>query len=278
MDIKAFLEFVLVYGITVADVLGAFLVLVVAKLLLWLINNVLLKRFFHRKHIDPGRQHALRQFLSYIIWVLAVVVILEMIGVSSMIFASSAALLVGVGLGLQDTFKDLISGIVILVEGTIEVGDVIEVDGLVARVNNIGLRTSNVETRDRVSILIPNSRLVVEKVINWSHNNSYTRFNISVGVAYGSDLDLVQRLLLEAANAHAKVLRQPAASVQFKNFGDSSLEFELYFFSEEFFRIEPVKSDIRLTIDRLFRENKVAIPFPQRDLWLRNPEALEAKS
>lgn len=166
MDFQTFLELIIIYGITVADVLGALIVILLAKFLLWLINQILLRRFFQQKQIDQGRQHALRQFLSYIIWALAVFIILDMIGISSMIWASSAALLVGVGLGLQDTFKDLISGIVILVEGTIEVGDIIEVDGLVARVNKIGLRTSHVETRDRVSILIPNSRLVVEKVIN----------------------------------------------------------------------------------------------------------------
>lgn len=272
MDFQTFLELIIIYGITVADVLGALIVILLAKFLLWLINQILLRRFFQQKQIDQGRQHALRQFLSYIIWALAVFIILDMIGISSMIWASSAALLVGVGLGLQDTFKDLISGIVILVEGTIEVGDIIEVDGLVARVNKIGLRTSHVETRDRVSILIPNSRLVVEKVINWSHNESPTRFNIKVGVAYGSDLGLVQRLLLQATYDHPEILQEPAPSVQFKNFGDSALEFDLYFFSNEFFRIEPVKSDIRLSIDRLFRENKVAIPFPQRDIWLRNPE------
>ena len=272
MEFKDFLEFELVYGITVADILGAVSVVVFARILVWIINEKLLKRFFHRKEVDQGRQYALRQFINYIIWALAVFAVLEVIGISSMIWASSAALLVGIGLGLQDTFKDLISGIVILVEGTVEVGDIIEVEGLVAMVSSIGLRTSKVETRDRVSILIPNSKLVVEKVINWSHNDAPTRFNVKVGVAYGSNLELVSSLLLKAADNHPRVLQDPAPKVQFKNFGDSSLEFELFFFSDEFFRIEFVKSEIRMTIDRLFRENGVSIPFPQRDLWLRNPE------
>ncbi|MBI5916162.1 MAG: mechanosensitive ion channel [Bacteroidetes bacterium] len=277
MDFKEFLELYVQIGkfkLTVADILAAILILAVAKVSIWFLNQVMLGRYFRRKQVDLGRQAALRQFLGYIIWVLAVFAILETFGISSMIWASSAALLVGIGLGLQDTFKDLISGIVILVEGTVEVGDIVELDGTVARVNEIGLRTSKMETRDRVSILVPNSKLVVDKVTNWSHNESPTRFNIMVGVAYGSDLKLVGNLLIQAAKKHPKVLKDPVPLVQFKNFGDSSLEFELLFFTEEFFRIENVKSDIRLTIDRLFRENKVQVPFPQRDLWLRNPEVL----
>ncbi len=281
MDFKTFLEFTIDLGghkITVAGILAAILILLAAKFLVWLVNSVLLAKFFLRKRIDFGRQYALKQFLSYIIWVLAILFILEIMGVGSMLWASSAALLVGVGLGLQDTFKDLISGIVILIEGTIEVGDIVEVDGIVARVNLIGLRTSHVETRDRVVILIPNSKLVIEKVTNWSHNDSPTRFRIKVGVAYGSNLTLVSELLIRAVSSHPKVLDDPKPNFQFRDFGASSLDFEVFFFSEEFFRIELVKSEIRMEIDRLFRENNVQIPFPQRDLWLRNPESLTGES
>jgi small-conductance mechanosensitive channel len=272
MNFQEILDYNIVYGITAGKLMAAFLVLVFARLLVWVVQDVLLKRFFLRKKIDIGRQYALKQFLAYLIWALAVFAILEMMGISSMLWASSAALLVGIGLGLQDTFKDLISGIVILIEGTVEVGDILEVSGLVAKVTKIGLRTSKVETRDGVSILIPNSKLVVENVINWSHNDAPTRFNVKVGVAYGSDLELVQRLLLKAANDHPKVLQTHPARVQFKNFGESSLDFELLFFSDEFFRIEFVKSEIRMAIDRHFRKNGVKIPFPQRDLWFRNTD------
>ncbi len=178
--------------------------------------------------------------------------------------------MVGIGLGLQDSFRDLISGIIILVEGTVEVGDVLEVDGIVARVSNIGLRTSKLETRDRVSILVPNSSLVVNKVTNWTHDDQPTRFHIKVGVAYGSDLDLVTKLLIKSAASHHLVLDNPAPDVQFKSFGDSSLDFELLFYTKEFLRIEFLKSDIRYNVDKNFRENNVQIPFPQRDVWFRN--------
>jgi small-conductance mechanosensitive channel len=273
MDIKEFLELhfnIGKYELSVADLLFAVIVVIVARVVIWLIRNVLLERFFQNRNLDNGRQLAIKQFLIYIVWVLAVFAILELLGVGSMLLASSAALLVGVGLGLQDSFKDIISGIIILVEGTVEVGDILEVDGIVARVVSIGLRTSKLETRDRVSILIPNSNLVVNKVTNWTHDDQPTRFHIKVGVAYGSDLKLVTELLKRAAESQEQVLHDPPVAVQFKNFADSSLDFELQFYTREFFRIEVVKSDIRYAIDALFRENKVQVPFPQRDVWLRN--------
>lgn len=280
MDFKEFLELHINIGkfqLTVAHFLFAALIILVAKLFTWLVRNFLLERFLNKRQLDKGRQIAIKQFISYIIWVLAVFAILELFGISSMLLASSAALLVGVGLGLQDSFKDLISGIIILVEGTVEVGDVLEVDGIVARVSSIGLRTSKLETRDRVSILIPNSNLVVNKVTNWTHDDQPTRFHIKVGVAYGSDLDLVTKLLIQSADAHELVLKEPSAAVQFKNFGESSLDFELLFFTREFLGIEFLKSDIRFAIDKNFRENGVHIPFPQRDVWVRNLENTSEK-
>ncbi|MEZ4961577.1 MAG: mechanosensitive ion channel [Saprospiraceae bacterium] len=278
MDLRELLQQVLIFNVTIEDLLGLALVLMAAKALKWLINGVLLEKFFVSRGVDEGRRVAVRQFLIYIVYIAAVFMILQILGISSMLLASSAALLVGIGLGLQEMFKDLTSGIIILIEGTIKVGDVVEVDGLVAFVRKIGLRISVVETRDRVTILIPNSKLVVDKVINWSHLDTATRFIIKVGVAYGSDLELVVKLLLQAAKEHPKVLTTPSPSVQFRNFGDSSLDFELLFFSDDFIRIEFVKSEIRMTIDRLFRQNGVQIPFPQRDLWLKNPEALKVEN
>lgn len=242
-----------------------------AKFLIWLINNKILSRFFRRKNVDLGRQYALRHVISYLIWALAVFTILEILGISNIILASSAALMVGIGLGLQDTFKDLICGIVILVEGTVKVGDFIEMDGKAGEVKKIGLRVSTVNTRDNIHVLIPNSKLVIDKVTNWSHETGPSRFSIQVGVAYGTDMQLAQSLLLQAAERHNKVLKEPKAQVQFKSFGDSSLNLELYFFSKEYFKIELVKSELRFQIDELFRENSIQIPFPQRDLWIKNP-------
>lgn len=280
MDFKEFLNLHLNIGsfkLTVSHLFFALVILMTAKLLIWLIKRTVLDRYFHRKSVDVGRQIALKQFLSYIIWLLAVFAILELFGISSMIWASSAALLVGIGLGLQDSFKDIISGIIILVEGTVEVGDILEVDGIVARVVKIGLRTSKLETRDRVSIIIPNSNLVVNKVTNWTHDDQPTRFHIKVGVAYGSDVSVVSKLLMQAAMEHEKVLKDPAISVLFRNFGDSALDLELQFYTREFFTIDAVKSDIRFKINDLFDKNGIQIPFPQRDVWVRNPDDFREK-
>lgn len=273
MDFKEFLELHInigKYQLSMAHLLIAILIIVIAKILIWLVRHALLERYFKSKNLDLGRQMAIKQFLVYVVWVLAVFGLLELFNLSSMFLASSAALLVGVGLGLQDSFRDLISGIIILMEGTVEVGDVLEVDGIVARVNSIGLRTSKLETRDRVSILIPNSNLVVNKVTNWTHDDQPTRFHIKVGVAYGSDVELVTKLLIKSAEAHEKVLKVPQVDVQFKDFGESSLDFELLFFTQEFLRIEFLKSDIRYNINRNFKENNIEIPFPQRDVHIRN--------
>ena len=133
-------------------------------------------------------------------------------------------------------------------------------------VKEIGLRTSVVETRDNISLLIPNSKLTNEALINWSHNEKKTRFDVKVGVAYGSDIQLVKKLLLDCAAKHTSVVDSPKPIVRFTNFGDSSLDFELLFWTLNTFRVEDTKSDLRFLIDAAFRENGVTIPFPQRDV------------
>ncbi len=263
------------YQIATVDLLLILLIMASARLIIWVVNRLLLSNYFKRKNLDVGRQYAIQQIVSYLIWAFTVFAILELLGVATAVMAGLAAFLVGIGLGMQDVFKDLASGIIILIEGTADVGDVIEIDGQPAVVKEIGLRTSVVETRDHISIIIPNSRLVVEAVTNWSHNNDFRRFWVSVGVAYGSDVDKVTKLLLQAALDHPMVLKVPAPVVFFEDFGNSSLDFKLYFYSEELFAIPRVRSEIRYAIDKLFRENNIEIPFPQRDLWIRN--AVEVK-
>lgn len=274
---KEFFNYTLSFGkyqIAVIDLLLILAILVASKFAIWFLNEVLLSRYFKRKGLDLGRQFALKQIVMYLVWAFAVFAILEMLGVATAVLAGLAAFLVGIGLGLQEVFKDLASGIIILIEGTADVGDIIEIDGQPAIVRQIGLRTSLVETRDQVSVLIPNSRLVVESVINWSHNQHVRRFNISVGVAYGSDVDKVTELLLSAALQHPKVLKEPKPMVLFEDFGNSSLDFNLYFYSEELFGIPKVRSEIRYSIIKLFRDHNIEIPFPQRDVWIRNASPL----
>lgn len=266
------------YNLNLIKVSIVLLIYFIARFFLWFILK-LVNRFFNKKNLDVGRKYAITQFIKYIIYVSAILIALESIGVQlSLLWAGSAALLVGVGLGLQQTFNDLISGLILLIEGTVDVDDILEIDLMVGKVSKIGLRTSTIETRDNIVVVVPNSKLVNDQVINWTHNNTPTRFVVNVGVSYSSDIDQVTSLILETIKNHPKVLNDPAPSVQFKDFGNSSLDFSLYFFTYEFFRIEVLKSDLRYSIFRTFRKNNVEIPFPQRDLWLKNPEAFSAVS
>jgi len=255
---------------TVSNILNAVFILIMARVISWVAIQLLLNQYYRSRNINVGSQYAINQLLQYFVYVLAILMALEALGFTlTLIWGGAAALLVGVGLGLQETFKDLFSGIILLFERRAEVGDVVEVDGLIGTVKRIGVRTSLVETRDNIIVVVPNSRLIVQKFVNWSHNDNKARFYINVGVAYGSDTALVKKLLLNVARSNAFVLRHPPPFVRFVDFGNSSLDFELHFWSHEFIRIEDVKSDIRFEIDQAFRDNGVTIPFPQRDVWMR---------
>lgn len=186
--------------------------------------------------------------------------------------AGGAALLVGLGFGLQNIFSDFVSGVAILFEGTIEIGNIIEVEKVIGKVEKISLRNTQVITRDGFLIIIPNHKFVSENVINWSHHNNNVRFSINVKVAYGSDTRLVSNILLECVQKHSLALHKPLPMVRFEDFGDSGLEFKLFFWSKEVFNIEIVLSDIRFMIDKQFREHNISIPFPQRDLHIKRSD------
>lgn len=259
------------YTITVSALFIAFLVLVFAQLFTWILTQIILHGYYHRQRVDVGTQYAINRLLKYFIFVVAFVIVIENLGVQlTVLWGGAAALLVGVGLGLQQTFNDLISGIILLFERTVEVGDIVQIDGLVGTVQKIGLRTSLVESRENITIVVPNSKLIVDNVVNWSHFDKKARFDVAVGVAYGSDTKLVKQILLEVAKSNDYVFRFPAPFVRFIDFGASSLDFKLYFWSHELLQIEDVKSDLRFLIDQKFRENNVEIPFPQNDVWFRN--------
>lgn len=257
-------------SITLINILVAVLILFITRLLAWVVTQLVLFGYYRKKEINVGTQYAINQLLKYVLYIFAVLLSLEFMDIKlSIVLGGAAALLVGIGLGLQQTFNDLVCGIILLFERSVEVGDILEVDGMVGRVKRIGVRTSLVESLNNITVIVPNSKLVGEKVINWSHFQNRVRYKINIGVAYGSDTQLVKKLLLEVAVAHPKVMKRPGPFVRFADFGDSALDFELFFWSKEMAAIDDVKSDMRFEIDRLFREGKVEIPFPQRDVWLR---------
>ncbi len=188
----------------------------------------------------------------------------------SVLLLGSAGLLVGIGFGIQKTFHDFLSGIILLIEGDVEVGDIVVIDGMVGVIQRIGLRTSKVKTRDMVSIIVPNSNLVTNLVTNWSHTQSPARFEVDFSVSYNSDIDLVENVVLTTISNVKDVLERPASSLFLIDYGDSALLFKLYFFSDEFFYIEKVKSDIRKALFKAFNQNNIEIPYPQRDVWIKN--------
>ncbi len=269
-----FLEFEIInvadYKIRVYTLVMILVILFVTKVVLFLIKKAL---FRHNKtnKLDAGNTWALFQIIKYIVWIISIAFVLETIGIQvTVLIAGSAALLVGIGLGLQQTFNDVISGIILLSERSIKVDDILEIDGDVVKIQSIGLRTSKALNRDEISIIIPNSLITNNKVINWSHQSKQTRFKIDVGVAYGSDVDLVIKSLEESTLEHPEVSNREQVDVRFLNFGNSSLDFRILFYSENIFGIDKIKSDIRKTINQKFLENKITIPFPQMDLHLKS--------
>lgn len=252
--------------ISVKQLLIVFVTLFLASLLLKLVKKIITRKLPQE---DKVKFTSLFSFSKWFIYVTIILMTFHNIGINvTAIFAASAALLVGVGLALQTLFQDIISGIFILVDQSVHVGDIIELDGKIGRVENIKLRTTRAVTIDNKVLIIPNHLYLTNSLYNWTENGTETRENVTVGVAYGSDIQLVKKILTQAANSHPLVLSEPEPLVLFTNFGDSSLDFKLVFTLNNSFEAGVPKSDIRFEIDRLFRENNISIPFPQRDIHL----------
>jgi len=272
--IKNILEFELISigdnKLRVYSIFTVLLIFVLTKTILWLIKRTLNRK---RKSNKFGTKdsYALFQIIKYVIWVIAIGFILEAIGIKvTVLIAGSAALLVGIGLGLQQTFNDFISGIILLSEKSIRIGDVLDIDGIVVKIQTIGLRTSKGINTDDISMIIPNSLITTNKVINWSHQSEKARFRVDVGVSYGSNVDLVIKVLEESVIEHPDVYDKKLIEARLMNFGASSLDFQVLFYSENIFSIGKVKSDIRRIIHKNLAINNIIIPFPQLDLHLKN--------
>ena len=257
-------------SLSIFDLTNVIVIIIVTKLILWIISKALFnKKKLHK--LDKGSAFALFQIIKYLIWIIAISLMLETLGIKvTILLAGSAALLVGVGLGLQQTFNDILSGIILLLEHSVKVGDILEIDGDRVVIQEIGLRTSKGMNVRQIVVIIPNSLITTNKVINWSHQTQKTLFNIDIGVAYGSDVDLVIKTLEESAIEHLEFSECEFKEVRFVNFGNSSMDFQLYFYSKNIFSIEKVKSDIRKIIYRKFNEHKITIPFPQMDLHIKS--------
>lgn len=262
------------YQLSIYNIIVVVFILILAKLITTNFAKYLKNRITRREDPTDGKALALIQIGKYIIFLLAILLSIRSIGVDiTPVLLGSSALFVGLGFGLQDAFKDFISGLILLFEGDMIIGDIIEFEnGILGTVKEIKLRTSKVRTRDGIVIFVPNSQLTNNRVINWTNSNVLTRFHVSVGVAYGSDTAMVEKILLEVAKEDEAVNMKIKPFVRFLDFGDSSLDFEIHFWSKEVWRIEFVKSRMRFAIDQKFRENNVTIPFPQRDLHVKSSQ------
>lgn len=270
MTIEEFLDFELInyskFHLRVSGIIGALVILGMAKLLLFGIKKGLL-RLSKGNRFEESRVLSLYQIVRYIVWFVATVTILGSVGLDlTWLMAGSAALLVGLGLGIQNIFMDFVSGIIILFDGSVERKDIIQVGDTVGEVLKVNLRYTEVKTRDSVYIIVPNHKLTTENVINWTHAKTNPRHRVDIGVAYGSDTQLVKELLLKTCEGKMKIDQDPKPFVRFENFGDSSLDFQLFFWSSEIMLIEDLMSELRFDIDAAFRANGVKIPFPQRDI------------
>ena len=252
--------------VTVGTILILVLTLFITHLVLRFTRIIASRRLDEE---DKNRFKTVFTFLKYIIFSVVIVTTLDASGVKiTAILAASTALFVGIGLGMQKLFQDIISGVFILIDKTITVNDIIEIDKKIGKVTEVSLRTTKAITNDDKILVIPNHKFLNEILYNWTQNNEVTREFVDVGVAYGTDVDLVKALLLGIALQEDAILNKPNPSVFFEDFGDSALKFRLHFYISDSFNVLLIKSDLRFKIHESFKANGVSIPFPQRDVHL----------
>lgn len=236
-------------------------------------KNFLITRILTRsKKIDAGLAQSIGTITKYVILVIGFLIIVQTVGIDlSALGLAFGALGVGIGFGLQNITNNFISGLIILFERPIKVGDRIQVGELDGDVVNIAARATTILTNDNISVIVPNSDFIDSQVINWSHNDRKVRFTFPVGVSYKEDPRFVRRLLLEVAEENNGVLTKPAPDVLFDAFDDSSLLFYLVVWTKTYTeRPRILKSQLYYAVFKKFRDNKVEIPFPQRDLHLKS--------
>ena len=258
------------YSFTISRIFILIFVILISKITLSIFRVVIYRSTREKKWIDEAGRYTITQLSKYLIYTFAVIFALQGIGIEpTVLLAGSAALFVGIGFGLQSILGDVFSGIILLFDGSIKVGDVVEMSNEeICKVEHIFIRTSHVKTLDGKTLIVPNSNLTKENVVNWSISDRVTRFNIEVGVAYGSDTQKVKDILYQCALKHPLVEKKRNITVTLEDFGEYSLKFKVYFWAKKTWEIINIKSDIRFAIDQAFRNNEVKIPFPQRDLHI----------
>lgn len=227
---------------------------------------VILKRLIYRsKKLNTAEKFSINKLSRYVIVLLAFIIGLRILGFDiTVLLAGYAAVLLGLGFGLQHIFNDFISGIILLLDGSLKVDDIVEVNERIYRVEEINFRTTTVLGRDENYVILPNSELTGNRVVNWTYNQKSSRFQVDIGVDYATDVLELMEILKSVAKGNQRVLEKPEPFVRFENYAESSLDFSVYFYTFEIFRVENIKSEIRIEIFKALKAKGINIPFPQR--------------
>jgi potassium efflux system protein len=268
--VREVLEYSLTLGGTKITLLGLIeivLVLIAFSIISRVLRKILKRRVLPRFKLAEGAQFVILRLIHYVLVVIGLFLAINLVGIQMTSLAVIFGLLgVGIAFGLQNITSNFVSGLILLFERPVNVGDYIEVGGAMGKVQAINMRSTTVITRDNITLIVPNSSFIEGTVTNWSVSDPKIRINVPVGVAYGSDTELVKRLLLEVAENHPDVLKDPKPDVLFREFADSSLNFDLrIWILNPMGRFKTI-SDINYTVDAAFRKHNITIPFPQRDV------------
>ncbi|MUH38285.1 mechanosensitive ion channel protein MscS [Zobellia amurskyensis] len=271
--IKDFLNLGLKYGEgenSINITIGLLLLLAVAFLLTGIVLTWLRTLLTRRMEGDDKLKFiSVFKFIRYVVYMVVILLTMSAAGIDiTLLLTASAALFVGLGLALQELFQDVIGGIFIIIDKSIHVGDIIEIDGKVGKVFEIKLRTTRAITRDDKVIIIPNHKFISDIIYNYTQNHKTTREQVKIGIAYGSDINLATKILEAIAGGQKGILKSPKPFVIFEDFGDSALLFSINFYTIDSFNVTKVKSEMRYKLDAEFRKNNISIPFPQRDIHI----------
>lgn len=252
---------------SISNTFMAVFIIILTQVFIRLWRSVMMIRILKNSGIESGLKDSIITISSYLIWGIGILTSMHAFGLSTTsLTVGFGALGIGLGFGLQNIFSNFISGLILLFERPIQIGDVVEINGVLGLVTKINVRSTLVQTYSNASFIIPNSEFISNRVINWSHKDPYIKRDVTIGVAYGTDTEKVRTLLLEAADNVPEILNFPMApNVSFINFGDSSLDFKVKFWTtiDDF---SVAESKMRFEIEKKFRENNISIPFPQREV------------
>jgi small-conductance mechanosensitive channel len=283
VTLKEFLDFPLIrLGKAELTAWSIFLFITLSILLFYItgrLKNWIVEYLLKKSRIDIGLRHTFGTVARYLVLVIGFTVILQTAGIDlSALAIVIGSLSIGIGLGLQGITNNFVSGLILLFERPIRVGDQIEFNQLQGQVLRIAARATTLVTNDNISVIVPNSELTSSAVINWSSPTPKVRFHLPIGVAYGSDPELIRQTLLDVVLSHNGVLKEPSPDVLFDQFGESSLNFIVRFWTVQYVdRPGVLRSDINYSIHKIFQERGIQVPFPQQEVFVRGG-SLELRS